>query len=46
MIFQADDKFYRWRCGEFLGPVLDNPMKPDEIKQLGLTLASVTATNE
>jgi len=40
LIFQADDKYYRWRCGELLGPVMEEPLKTGELKGLGIKMAS------
>ena len=36
VVFQADNKYYRWRLGDFLGPVLESPLKEDDLKELGV----------
>ena len=42
LIFQADDKYYRWRCGEMLGPVMETPLNSSELKVLGVKTASAS----
>jgi hypothetical protein len=44
-VFQSGDKFYRWICGQMLGAALDEPLKPDEVKKLGLTATTTAAGN-
>jgi hypothetical protein len=44
-VFQSGDKVYRWTCGQFLGAALDEPLKADEIKKLGLTATTTAAGN-
>jgi hypothetical protein len=44
-VFQSGDKYYRWTCGQFLGAALDEPLKADEIKKLGLTATTTAAGN-
>ncbi len=39
MIFEADNKYYRWLLGDFLGTAMENPLKRDELKALGLAPA-------
>ena len=44
-VFQSGDKFYRWTCGQLLGAAMDEPLKADEIKKLGLTATTTAAGN-
>jgi hypothetical protein len=46
MIFQADNKVYRWRTGEFLGPVMETPLKDSELKDLGVKVAAEAGSVE
>ena len=36
IVFQADNKYYRWLLGDYLGPVLETPLQRDDLKELGL----------
>ena len=44
-VFLYDGKYYRWTCGQMLGAALDEPLKPDEVKKLGLTATTTAAGN-
>ena len=39
LVFQADGKVYRWRVGEFLGDVMETPLKDSELKEMGVKVA-------
>ncbi len=45
MIFEADNKYYRWLLGDFLGPAMENPLKRDELTELGLIDAASDSGN-
>ncbi len=44
-VFQSGEKYYRWTCGQMLGAALDEPLKPSEVKKLGLTATTTAAGN-
>ncbi|HBI43659.1 MAG TPA: hypothetical protein DDY78_12540 [Planctomycetales bacterium] len=44
-VFQSGDKYYRWTCGQYLSAALDEPLKDDEIKKLGLTATTAVTGN-
>jgi hypothetical protein len=44
-LFQSGEKYYRWTCGQFLGAALDEPLKPEEVKKLGLTATTTASGN-
>ena len=37
VLFESAGKYYRWTCGQVLGAALEEPLKPNEVKKLGLT---------
>jgi hypothetical protein len=45
VLFESGNKYYRWTCGQFLGAALEEPLKPDEVKKLGLTATTTAAGN-
>jgi hypothetical protein len=45
VLFESAGKYYRWTCGQFLGAALEEPLKPDEVKKLGLTATTTAAGN-
>lgn len=40
VIFKAGDRYYRWECGDYLAETMRAPLKPEEVKSLGLAAAS------
>ena len=45
VVFQSNGKYYRWTCGEFLGAVLEEPLRTDDVKKLGLSAMTTAAGN-
>ncbi len=39
IVFQTDNKYYHWLLGDFLGTVLDAPLKSSELRELGVKAA-------
>jgi hypothetical protein len=37
LVFKADGKFYRLRCGDTIHPAIEKPLSAAEVKELGLT---------
>lgn len=38
VVFSADKKFYRLRCGDAFYPAVEKPLSDDEVKELGLAV--------
>ena len=36
LVFKAENKFYRLRCGDTLYPAIEKPLSASEVKELGL----------
>ncbi len=40
VVFKAADRYYRWECGDYLSDTMRRPLRPEEVKSLGLTVAA------